>query len=281
MPDVGGRWVAHDRVMERAPIGNIELEYEVRGTGEAVVLIHAGVAAHWFRAFIDEPALAGYRVVHYHRAGYAGSDRVDGPLSLPEMAEHCRLLMRHLGIERAHVVGHSSSACMALQLALAHPEAVASLALLETALQAVPTGPYGPAAVERYRAGDPAGALDVWMRGVSGEDYRSTFDSVLPGAFDQAVRDADTFFTQELPALRGWTFGPEEAVAVTAPVLAVLGARSKEVTPVFDERHELLLAWLSTVESFVLPDATHLLHVQNPTGLAEALARFFARHPVG
>jgi hypothetical protein len=28
----------------------------------------------------------------------------------------------------------------------------------------------------------------------------------------------------------------------------------------------------------VVPDATHLLHLQNPRGMAEGLAGFFARH---
>jgi hypothetical protein len=39
-------------------------------------------------------------------------------------------------------------------------------------------------------------------------------------------------------------------------------------------------SWLPDVESFVLPEATHLLHVQNPRGMAEALASFYARHPL-
>jgi hypothetical protein len=37
--------------------------------------------------------------------------------------------------------------------------------------------------------------------------------------------------------------------------------------------------WLRNVEPFALPDATHLLHVQNPRGMAEGLAGSFARHP--
>jgi pimeloyl-ACP methyl ester carboxylesterase len=50
--------------------------------------------------------------------------------------------------------------------------------------------------------------------------------------------------------------------------------------PTFRERRELLLAWLLQVEPFILPDATHLLHVQHPRGMAEGLAAFFARHPL-
>lgn len=99
-------------------------------------------------------------------------------------------------------------------------------------------------------------------------------DRVLPGALDRAVANADTFFGQELPAVRAWSFGAEEASRIGQPVLAVLGARSREVTPAFDRRHELRLDWLPDVEPFVLPAATHLLHVHNPVGMATRLARF-------
>jgi 3-oxoadipate enol-lactonase len=60
----------------------------------------------------------------------------------------------------------------------------------------------------------------------------------------------------------------------------VTGAKSQELDRIWAERQELLLAWLPNVEPFVLPDATHLLQVQNPRGMAEGLAAFFARHPL-
>jgi pimeloyl-ACP methyl ester carboxylesterase len=41
----------------------------------------------------------------------------------------------------------------------------------------------------------------------------------------------------------------------------------------------MLLAWLPKAEGPVLPDATHLLHVEHPRAVAEALAAFFGRHP--
>jgi pimeloyl-ACP methyl ester carboxylesterase len=267
--------------LERATLGGIELEYEVRGAGEPVVLIHAGVCADWFRPMMDEPALAGrYRLVRYHRAGYAGSGRVAGPLDVAGNAAHCLALLRHLGIERAHVVGHSSGANMGLQLALDAPDMVQSLALLETALLAVPSGPYAGEAIERYRAGDRAAAVDTFMRGVCGDGYRETLERALPGAFGGAVADADTFFGQELPALREWPFGPEEASRLRAPALVVLGGDSHKVTPRFEQRHALLMAWLPDAEPFTLPGATHLLHLQNPGGMAAALVAFFERHPL-
>jgi 3-oxoadipate enol-lactonase len=57
----------------------MELEYELTGRGEDVVLIHHGAGADWFAPLCDEPVLTGrYRLLRYHRAGYAGSSRLAG-----------------------------------------------------------------------------------------------------------------------------------------------------------------------------------------------------------
>jgi pimeloyl-ACP methyl ester carboxylesterase len=263
--------------LDRARVEGVELEYELRGTGEPVVLVHNGAGPDWYAPLVAEPALADrYRLLTYHRAGYAGSGPLPAPLTFEGEAARCRALMRHLGIERAHLVGHSSSGNMVLQLALDAPEVVGSLVLLEPALvTAAPSTARVPRAVELYRAGDRAGAVDLFLQGTCGPDYRTALERALPGAFDRAVAGADTFFTQELPALRQWRFGPEEARRVTRPVLAVVGERTD---PVHRQRWELLLGWLPNAEPFVLPGATHLLHLENPDATAEGMAAFFARH---
>ena len=218
--------------MERAPIDGIELEYEIRGNGEPVVLIHAGVCADFFGPLIEQRALTGrHTVLRYHRSGYAGSDRLPDAVSLAQQAQHCRTLMRHLGIERAHVVGHSSSAEHGAPAGTRRPRR-----------GALPR-PAGPGAARSRpapctcrwsrRSSSPRssataqatwpGAVDTWMRGVCGPDYRAALEQALPNAFDQAVADADTFFGQELPAVTQWTFGHEEAARIAQPALVVLG----------------------------------------------------------
>ena len=219
---------------------------------------------------MDEPALADrHRLLRYHRAGFAGSDRVEGPISMAEHAAHCALLMRLLGIERAHVVGHSSSAAIALQLALDFPDAVHTLVLMEPARPVPPTEQqadfvreFVAPAIQRYRAGDKAGAVDTFARGVFGPDYRGPLEQGLPGAFEQAVADADAFFAQELPALQQWTFTQEDASAHHP-------ARARR--PRRAHRPDLSRAAASccapgcrTSSPSSSPDATHLLHLQNP-----------------
>jgi len=276
-------------VLSRANVDGLELEYETRGSGEPVVLVHAGIFADWFKPLVDEPGFAGrYRMVSYHRVGYAGSSRLAGrPVSIAEQAAHLRGLMRHLGIERAHLVGHSSGGNIVLQLALDAPQIVQSLVLMEPALPVSMLGPDRMLSTQAamapvfaaYRAGDRARAVDGFMRGVSGAGYLAVLDRVLPGAFEQGVADADTFFGQELPSLQQWSLKREDAGRITQPALSVVGAKSKELSPIWSERHEMLLAWLPKAEGVILPDATHLLHVEHPRAVAEALAAFFARHP--
>ena len=62
------------------------------------------------------------------------------PPEITDYAGHSMLYGSRLGIQRAHIVGHSSSAVIALQLAFDAPGSVLSVALLETALLAVPSG---------------------------------------------------------------------------------------------------------------------------------------------
>jgi pimeloyl-ACP methyl ester carboxylesterase len=265
--------------MQRVELGGVELEFVVSGEGPPVVFVHAALFADWFKRFVTEPALSErFQLITYHRIGYAGSDHVRRPVSIMEQADHCHLLLKHLKIPGAHLVGHSSGAAIATQVALTYPESVSTLALLEPAFPAVARGAFVGEAIASYQRGDRLGAVETWMVGVAGPGYASTLEGVLPGAHQQAVDDAATFFEQELPALAQWHFGPDEARRVEVPVLAMLGADSHRVSPAFDQRHERLLAWLPHVEPYVLPGATHLMHVQNPVDAAARLVAFIERH---
>jgi pimeloyl-ACP methyl ester carboxylesterase len=268
--------------MARAAIDGVELEYDLRGSAEPVVLIHWGLCATWAEPLTDEPALADrHRLLRYHRAGFGGSDGIEGSVGIAEHAAHCALLMRRLGLGRAHVVGHSSSALIALQLALDAPEAAGTLTLMEPARPVPPTDDqaafvrdFVAPAIARHRDGDKAGAVDTFAGGVFGSGYR---ERLAPGVFEQAVADADAFFGQELPALQQWSFTEADAGRITQPVLAV---RGEHTAATFPGRLDLLTSWLPDVESVEVPGATHLLHLERPREVAEILASFYARHPL-
>jgi hypothetical protein len=77
--------------MHRAAFGDVELDYEITGAGEPILLVHHGAGRNWFDPLLEEPVLVGhYSVVRYHRAGYGGSRRLTGPLTFdrdPRRAE--------------------------------------------------------------------------------------------------------------------------------------------------------------------------------------------------
>ena len=260
------------------------LEYEVMGSGEPVLLIHGAFIAEAYAPLCREPALAPYRLIRYHRRGYAGSSPVPSPLGVAQQAADARALLRQLGVERAHVVGHSSGGAMAPQLAFAYPEVIHSLVLLEPALMGVPSGPLfmealGPA-LQMYQAGDKAGAADGFLRVAVGPAYRRFLDELIPGAYAQVVADADTLFASDLPAGGEWQFTQEDAKRITQPVLAVTGSESGKDWAGWPEVQARVQAWLPQAEPFVLAGANHALEEMDPRGIATALAAFFARHPM-
>ena len=98
-PPPAGSW---ERVVRRdtAVIDGIALEYEESGAGEPVVCIHGAFVADAFRPLLAERSLASrYRLIAYHRRGYAGSSGAEGTVSLAQQAEDCRRLLSQLGVE--------------------------------------------------------------------------------------------------------------------------------------------------------------------------------------
>jgi pimeloyl-ACP methyl ester carboxylesterase len=269
--------------MQRVNLNGVDLEYAVQGSGEPLVLIHGAILADAFSPLLAEPRIANtYRVIAYHRRGFAGSSRASTPFTIGQQAADGHALLRHLGITRAHIAGHSYGGAIALQWALDAPAEVQSLALLEAPLfEAIPSGPTfweAVAAIRKdlYDRGDKVGATDAFLTGVVGAQYRQIIATSLPpGAFELAVADLDTFFQVELPALQQWRFTAEDAARIHHPVLAVVGT---ETAPIFSEGHAVLKQWISQTEELVVPQATHGLQMMNPRAVADGLVRFFAGH---
>jgi pimeloyl-ACP methyl ester carboxylesterase len=270
--------------LERASVNDITLEYEVCGNGEPVAFIHGALVADTFWPLLADDGLAArFRMIAYHRRGYAGSSHPAGPISVSTQAADCYALLRHLGFGRAHIVGHSYGGAVALQLALDSPEIVHSLALLEPALMLGESAEAYRASlvagVQRYQAEGPAAIIDEFFQ-ARWPGYRVRLERVLPGAFEQAVADAATSFEGELPGLLEWRFGEDQAQRITQPTLLVLGGGSQTLSPRFSEVHGLLLEWLPHAEGIVLPGLTHFLQVEDSRAMAEALDDFYRRVPL-
>jgi len=270
--------------MDRAEVNGVELEYEVHGAGEPVLLIDM-LIADCFVPLLPEPALAHrYQLIRYHKRGWVGSTHTPPPVSIAEHAADAAALLEHLGVQRAHIAGHSTGASIGAQLALDFPEKVHTLTLLEPTLVSLPLGgafleAAGPV-FEAYESGDHSRAFAMFVSAASGLEWercRALLEERIPGVVTQSINDADTFFGVELPAVTEWTFGPEQAAAIRRPVLSVIGA---ETQPLWVEIAAFLRSSLPHVEECTIDGVGHLLQIQRPGPVARGMAGFLRRHAI-
>jgi pimeloyl-ACP methyl ester carboxylesterase len=164
--------------------GDVALAYDDADVGEPVHFVHGAFIADAFRPLFSEPALAGHRLIAYHRRGYGASDPAPASMTLEEHADDCRAVLLHAGVSRAHVVGHSFGALVALQLALDAPDLVGTLTLLEAGVFVGDSADSYRRGLEesaaRYRDVGARVAVDEFFR-LRWPTYRERLDGAVPG----------------------------------------------------------------------------------------------------
>jgi len=145
---------------------------------------------------MGQPALDGYRVIRYQRSGHGDSTPMDiAPEAFLDRAVTDALaLLDHLEVERAHLVGHSSGAVIAMALAMNSPDRVQSLVLLEPPMIMVPAAEelfetIGKATLY-HEAGDSAAGFDTFLTRLTGPEWQKLKADQVPGAEDQAIAGA-------------------------------------------------------------------------------------------
>ena len=262
------------RPMQQLSVNGAQLEYEVSGSGEPVLLIHGTGAAATFYPTMTEPSLSGYRLIRYHRRGWAGSSRTTVPFSIKDHAADAAALLKALGVQRAHIVGHSFGASTALQLALDYPELARDLVIIEPPVFN-PDGPSPFAAMDaRYHSGDKAGALNAFSTGSYGAEWR-TLAARVPGGPEQVEKDVDTMFLTESPSMAEWRFGAAEGARIKQPIIYLTGGQRH------GNSRNVLQPLIPHMQQQVLPGVTHAMLMENPKVVADAIAGFLKQHPLG
>lgn len=270
---------------------DVRLYYEVFGDADApvLVLVSGGGAQllSWDEEFIGLLTAGGLRVVRFDNRDtgfsqrFGGEDDVDGGYDLIDLAEDVLRVLDALGVEQAHVAGHSMGGMMAQMLAIEHPERILSLGLLSTI----------PGQSTRYVLhGERPELAEAPVR-ITREQAvafaAAAVQAIPPGRFDPQVEwharaageayDRGYFpegFSRQWAALLRAPERLEALKAVTVPTL------------VFHGREDDVLHWASAVdiaeaipgaELQVHPDMGHLIPHELWPDLATALLRTAAR----
>jgi pimeloyl-ACP methyl ester carboxylesterase len=255
------------------------LEYEDRGEGDVIFLIHGGVFADAFAALSRcAPVADGHRVVWYRRRGYGGSDPLAEPCSAADHARDAAELMREIGIARAHVVGHSGGGAVAVRLALDAADLVHSLVLLEPAIftpdeAAVVEERFRPL-LSTYRSGQPGKAIHIFMKVAGGDQWRADIEAHIPDAAAHAERDAAGLFEGDVARSHESVYGPEDAGRIVQPVLYLSGSRSGT------QGRAAIRILAPQLREAVVPDVNHSLQMVAPMPIAEMIADFINDHPL-
>jgi pyruvate dehydrogenase E2 component (dihydrolipoamide acetyltransferase) len=120
---------------ETATVGGRNLRFmrQGEGDGEPLVLLHGfgGDLNNWL--FNAGPLSAGRMVLALDLPGHGASAKDVGDGDLAALVDTVLGFLDDQGIERAHLAGHSMGGLVASEIALAHPDRVASLSLVAPA----------------------------------------------------------------------------------------------------------------------------------------------------
>lgn len=150
-------------------VDGLGLYYEEEGSGAPVVLLHGlGLG---LGLWDEQRELAQeFRLIRYDARGTGRSLASPTGYDYPQLADDLLGLLDHLGLESAHLVGHSMGGGVALTAALAYPKRVASAVFVDSVLRGFPWSDDFLDTMSRSRTvareRGPAVALqEVWLQG--------------------------------------------------------------------------------------------------------------------
>lgn len=154
-------WPARPRGMT---VGGLDYAYVDEGSGPTVVLVHGNPSwSFTFRSLVERLPAAGYRAVapdHIGMGRSAKPARTDYPHTLARrVADFTDFMAAVVPDHRVTLVVHDWGGAIALTWAVAHPDRVERLVLLNTAAFPLPAGKTLPLVLRATRT--PAGALAV------------------------------------------------------------------------------------------------------------------------
>ena len=260
-----------------AAVNGAQLYYEIRGTGQPLLLLHAGIADSrmWDDQFEAFSKL--YQVIRFDVRGFGRSGMPPGSFSYHE---DVRALLDFLQIEAAHLLGSSFGGLIALDFALAYPNYATALVLAAPSVGgAMPSERIKKFWEEEESAlekGDIEGAtelnLKLWVDGPhrTAEQVSST---VRHRVREMQLAIFRNEWPDEIEEVRLAPPAMERLGEVGIPVQVMIGELDLE------EKCDLakkLVEYLPDCREVLVPGAAHMLNMEKPEEFNRSVLRFLS-----
>jgi pimeloyl-ACP methyl ester carboxylesterase len=249
------------------------LVYDVAGTGPAVVLVHGfGLDRRMWDPQAEYLA-ARFLVVRYDCRGFGASGPFDPAVPYTH-ADDLVALLDHLGLGRPVLAGLSFGGGIVLQTALAAPDRVRGLVLLDAVLDGVPwdresEAGLGQVARAVQAGGVPAGRA-AWLAHPLFAAARQE-----PGLARRLAAMVDGYPGQHWLGRDPHRQVPPDSFdaleQVAAPTLVAVGEHD---VPGFREMSAVLARRIPGAEHRVIAGAGHMVNLEQPAAVNELLTRF-------
>ncbi len=275
-------------------VKGIKTRYFEAGQGEPMLLVHGGqFSFHGSAEDWDLNFDTFAQSYHTFSVDKIGMGFTDNPLSDEEYVmgasvQHLHDFMKAVGIDKAHLVGHSRGGYSVTRLALEHPEVVRTLIIVDSSTLMTPPNPlYGQWEKEGAQFSDlrENHRHQIRSNSFSAEHITDRFlDGVLdivdlPAAKERVGKMASGLrgqFSQDLVTRQQETHEWIKAGGIEAPTLVIWAFNDPSATM---ERcgvpcMELIMSSVSNSQMHIINEAGHYVFREQPEAFVDAVNTF-------
>jgi pimeloyl-ACP methyl ester carboxylesterase len=285
--------------MSSIAVNDYAFEYVEQGTGVPVVLVHGSVNDYRIWKHQIDPFARHFRTIAYSRRyHFPNAWKGDGSdYSLDLHVRDLAAFIAALNLGKVHLVGSSYGAYTALMLAIRNPELVGSLVLGEPPiLPLLVLNPENPLHILSLFIRDFATAkrfMNFGFRSMKPAQKALRDNRLEEGAqlfargalgdesYNQMSQEFNAMLIDNARTLQAELLGPlfppfpiSEARKLTNPTLFVYGEHSPKFLHAISD---ILVKNIPGSEKVVIPNASHLIHVENPVDYNNCVLNFLLK----
>lgn len=252
-----------------------KIHYVEAGTaGPTVILLHGlgGDTTNWAMTI---PTLASkYHVYVPDQIGFGQSDKPFINYRVATLVEFLAQFYKKLGIEKATLVGNSLGGWTAASFAIAHPDKVEKLVLVDAAGYTSKRWGGPELSKDLYSVLNPATTADLKLAmGAVFYNKAMLTDAFIENAFANKLKKGDGYTINAFidSILRGEDYLDEKVKTIKAPTLVIWG-REDLLTPI--GMGEAFVADINGAQKFIIEKCGHVPQLEKAAEFNTALLKF-------